>query len=708
MRGSHGGRLLARMSMGLAAVVVGAAAVVVGAADAAGAYHVDSLQGSDRHATAAMIGDASYPEGADTVYITTGRDYPDGLAGGVLAGREGGPVLLTEADRLPQPTREALERLGPSEAVILGGTAAVGSAVEESLAAAVGTVTRLSGSNRFETADRIAARAGDAEVAYIATGANFPDALSASAAAVAREGALLLSARTELPPATGKRLLHLAPDEIVILGGRHAISDRVQSQLRGYTDGPVRRVSGADRYATSAAVSRDTFASAEHVYLALGGDFPDALAGGPAAGREDGPLLLSRGDCAPAAVLQEIDRLSPDRVTLLGATAAMSSPAGGLERCAGDDAPTGDAPSESDADGDGDLDGPSDPEAPDPSRLGDDPTLDELADRCEAGDWQACDALYRISPPGSDYQEYGDTCGQRRAGGRWCIDEYGDDEAKPGEDAPGGDPALDGLFDRCADGDWPACDDLYRSAPPDSTYELYGDTCGGRNAPQGWCVDVYGGSEDEPAPHDLGTDPHLTGLAQQCAEEDWAACDDLFRIAPADSDYRRYGDTCGWRQEAPGPWCEDAFGDDADDAGDSEVPWPVGGLGGDPQRNALAADCHDGEWAACDDLYRLSDPDSDYRLYGATCGGRQAPEAGWCVETLGEEEPEGVPWPTGGLGEDPELDTLAEHCHDGQWEACDDLFRIAPSGSLYRRYGDTCAGRQDTGQGWCVDAELAA
>ena len=47
------------------------------------------------------------------------------------------------------------------------------------------------------------------------------------------------------------------------------------------------------------------------------------------------------------------------------------------------------------------------------SDFGDDTRLDALASQCEAGNWEACDDLYRRSPAGSAYEDYGSTCGGR-------------------------------------------------------------------------------------------------------------------------------------------------------------------------------------------------------------------------------------------------------------------------------------------------------
>ena len=57
--------------------------------------------------------------------------------------------------------------------------------------------------------------------------------------------------------------------------------------------GAVERVSGADRYATAAAVAARFFNEGGPVGLASGETFPDALAGGRRMGALGGPLLLT-------------------------------------------------------------------------------------------------------------------------------------------------------------------------------------------------------------------------------------------------------------------------------------------------------------------------------------------------------------------------------------------------------------------------------
>lgn len=72
---------------------------------------VTRLAGSDRYATAAAASAFSFPSGVGTIYLATGEDYPDALAGTAAAGANGGPVLLTQAGALAVAAQREIERL---------------------------------------------------------------------------------------------------------------------------------------------------------------------------------------------------------------------------------------------------------------------------------------------------------------------------------------------------------------------------------------------------------------------------------------------------------------------------------------------------------------------------------------------------------------------------------------------------------------------
>jgi putative cell wall-binding protein len=285
------------------------------------------IGGADRYATAAAISKATFPVGVPVAYVATGANFPDALAGAAAAGKSGGPVLLTTPDALPAATATELGRLKPGRIVVLGSTAVVSDAVKAALAAYTdGTVTRIGGADRYATAAKIskATFPTGVEVAYVATGANFPDALAGAAAAAKTGGPVLLVEADTIPAPIAAELTRLAPGRIVVLGSTAVVSASVMAALDAYTDGSVTRLGGADRYATAAAISKATFGPGVPTsYVATGANFPDALAGAAAAGRTGGPVLLVGQWSVPAPTATELGRLDPARVFVLGSTAVI-------------------------------------------------------------------------------------------------------------------------------------------------------------------------------------------------------------------------------------------------------------------------------------------------------------------------------------------------------------------------------------------------
>lgn len=293
---------------------------------APGAPATQRIAGANRYDTAGQIA-ARYPSGVETVYVATGLNYPDALAGAALAGSEEAPVLLTGGG-LPSATRAALTHLEPESIVVLGGTGSVSGDVMTELGAYTeGTVTRVSGTNRYETAAEISKAYGSGvDTVYVATGADYPDALSVSALAATQGAPILLTSPGNLPSATRGALARLAPESIVVVGGEGAVSSTVLDQLKEYVDGPadVARLAGANRYDTSRLVAQRFPAGVDVSFVATGVEFPDALAGAALAGRFSGPVVLTRPDLLPSAAQTALTHLAPERIVALGGTGAVS------------------------------------------------------------------------------------------------------------------------------------------------------------------------------------------------------------------------------------------------------------------------------------------------------------------------------------------------------------------------------------------------
>lgn len=228
---------LRRLAPGRIVVLGGQAAVSANVESALAAYTtggVTRLGGADRYATAAAIARDQHDPGVATVYVATGRNFPDALSGGAAAADEDAPLLLVDGN-IPQTTAAELVRLQPGRIVVLGGPVAVSDEVEQGLRAYAAAVVRLAGGNRYETAARIAASFAEPnDPAFVATGENFPDALTGTPPAGMAGGPLVLVARTEVPGAIAAELERLDPSRAVVLGGEVAVSAGVADALKPF------------------------------------------------------------------------------------------------------------------------------------------------------------------------------------------------------------------------------------------------------------------------------------------------------------------------------------------------------------------------------------------------------------------------------------------------------------------------------------------
>ena len=206
--------------------------------------------------------------------------------------------------------------------------------------AVVVDITRVGGMDRYATAaalfGKFVTAKGDAGVtsAVIASGENFPDALSAEAMARSLGTSVLLTATNSLPAATIQALANASNvASVYIVGGPGAVSSAVQTQLEGLHKGgasgnpnlAVYRVYGSDRYATNAAVASFVGTMTTAV-IATGTNFADALSVGPAVyGTAGFGLVLTNPSSLSASAQQTLINLGVKHVVIVGGTGAVST-----------------------------------------------------------------------------------------------------------------------------------------------------------------------------------------------------------------------------------------------------------------------------------------------------------------------------------------------------------------------------------------------
>ena len=219
---------IARLKAGKVIILGGTGAVSQGIEDKLKLiYEVKRIGGIDRYETAAKIAKELGYKGK--AVITTGEDFHDALLVSPLAAYNRIPILLTLPDELPSFTKDALEFVAPTEITIVGNL----SSVSENAAASLTNAKRIRGNDIFEAAVVVAKHFGaDPGMVFLATGKDFPDALSGSALA-AKYNSPILFVNEPLSIYIKQYLMEKKAEttKINLLGGEGVISQATKDAI---------------------------------------------------------------------------------------------------------------------------------------------------------------------------------------------------------------------------------------------------------------------------------------------------------------------------------------------------------------------------------------------------------------------------------------------------------------------------------------------
>ena len=256
---------------------------------------IKRLAGANRYETALLAADEVIKNNApayfENVIIANGDNFPDALSGAYLATMYSCPLVLINSAKADMVCKYLNKNLVEDAHIsIIGGQNAVKDSWLKGIEKKSRVFERLEGSNRYKTNLEILKKGYlDGGEILVATGKNFADALSASAT-----GLPLLLVGDKLEDYQKEFLKKVQNPTFTIIGGENAVSKAVEKELSKIGDINA-RLSGNNRYETSALIARTYFLSwensvfPEYAVLATGGNFPDGLAGGP--------LAWSLGNC---------------------------------------------------------------------------------------------------------------------------------------------------------------------------------------------------------------------------------------------------------------------------------------------------------------------------------------------------------------------------------------------------------------------------
>lgn len=181
------------------------------------------IYGQDRFETAIEV--AKNLKNVSGVVITNGYGFADALSIAPIAAQNGMPILLTDKDDLSSQVKYFLGNNSYNKSYIVGGTGVV----SDKIASQLKNNTRLGGNSRYATNSAILNYFADKfsyDKVYVASGENYPDALSGSVLAASNKSPLILiGTSVDSSVMSSVNSKHDKYKNIIILGGNGVVSE---------------------------------------------------------------------------------------------------------------------------------------------------------------------------------------------------------------------------------------------------------------------------------------------------------------------------------------------------------------------------------------------------------------------------------------------------------------------------------------------------
>ena len=281
---------------------------------------IQRLSGDNRYETSVEVSEKNF-KSADTVVLASGQNTADALVASSYADIEEAPILLTNKNSISDEVLDEIERLKADKVVIVGGQSSISSSVESRLKKEDIKVTRISGRDRFDTSDKLSQEVSrlskKSSQAILVNGYKNIDALSVSSLATKEDLPILLNGRNTLNMSVKNRLKQMNVKKVYIIGGNNSISSDVEKELKRMQISVV-RLSGRDRYETSANIAKYAYKDFDEAIVASGENPVDALAASTLTGKKEAPILLTNKNKIPKSIKKIIEDMDIGKITIVG------------------------------------------------------------------------------------------------------------------------------------------------------------------------------------------------------------------------------------------------------------------------------------------------------------------------------------------------------------------------------------------------------
>lgn len=281
---------------------------------------IQRLSGDNRYETSVEVSEKNF-KSVDTVVLASGQNIADALVASSYADIEEAPILLTNKNSISDEVLDEIERLKADKVVIVGGQSSISSSVESRLKKEDIKVTRISGRDRFDTSDKLSQEVSrlskKSSQAILVNGYKNIDALSVSSLATKEDLPILLNGRNTLNMSVKNRLKQMNVKKVYIIGGNNSISSDVEKELNRMQISVV-RLSGRDRYETSANIAKYAYKDFDEAIVASGENPVDALAASTLTGKKEAPILLTNKNKIPKSIKKIIEDMDIGKITIVG------------------------------------------------------------------------------------------------------------------------------------------------------------------------------------------------------------------------------------------------------------------------------------------------------------------------------------------------------------------------------------------------------
>ncbi|MBU3190273.1 cell wall-binding repeat-containing protein [Clostridium bowmanii] len=188
------------------------------------------------------------------------------------------------------------------------------------------SIIRLGGADRYQTATAISQSGWKTTSSYavLATGNDYPDALSAAPLAKKYNAPILLTDKNSIPQTVITELKRLSVAHIFITGGTGVVTQSIENQLN--TMGiATERLGGADRFETSIKIAEKLGVVSGEIMVTNGMQYADALSASSIAAKKGIPIILTNKDALPDPTNTFISNKSFTKTYILGDTDLISN-----------------------------------------------------------------------------------------------------------------------------------------------------------------------------------------------------------------------------------------------------------------------------------------------------------------------------------------------------------------------------------------------